>query len=87
MKGMNAVEVISDFSGDTYRCIFTTQFKNNIYVLHCFQKKSKTGIKTPKQDLDLIRKRLNDAKKQHEQNTEQVSHEAPDSDARRTRKR
>lgn len=62
MKGINAVEIVSDYRGDTYRGIYTTQFKDHLYVLHCFQKKSKTGIKTPKPDLDLIRARLADAR-------------------------
>ena len=38
-----------------------TRFKGFIYVLHCFQKKSKAGIKTPKRDLELIRRRLANA--------------------------
>jgi phage-related protein len=41
--------------------VYTTRFKGFIYVLHCFQKKSKTGIKTPKRDLGLIRRRLAEA--------------------------
>jgi len=63
MSELNAVEVISDFDGDTFRSVYTTRFKNVIFVLHCFQKKSKTGKATPKPDLDLIRKRLRDAEK------------------------
>jgi phage-related protein len=62
MKGLNTVEIVSDYRGDAYRGIYTTQFKGNIYVLHCFQKKSKIGIKTPKRDLELIRARLADAR-------------------------
>jgi phage-related protein len=61
MQGLNAVEIVSDYRGDTYRGVYTTRLKGFIYVLHCFQKKSKAGIKTPKQDLELIRKRLADA--------------------------
>jgi len=38
--------------------MYTVQFKEIVYVLHAFQKKSKTGIKTTKQDLDLLEKRL-----------------------------
>src|SRR5450755_1321620 len=61
MQGLNAVEIVSDCRGDTYRGVYTTRLKGFIYVLHCFQKKSKTGIKTPKRDLALIRTRLADA--------------------------
>ena len=61
LQGLNAVEIVSDYRGDTYRGVYTTRLKGFIYVLHCFQKKSKAGIKTPKQDLELIRKRLADA--------------------------
>jgi phage-related protein len=61
MQGLNAVEIVSDYRGDTYRGIYTTRLKAFIYVLHCFQKKSKGGIKTPKRDMELIRSRLADA--------------------------
>jgi len=57
----SAVEIVSDYRGDTYRGVYTTRLKGFIYVLHCFQKKSKAGIKTPKRHLELMRKRLADA--------------------------
>ncbi len=44
--------------GDTYRAVYTVKIAEAVYVLHCFQKKSKQGIETPKQDMDLIRERL-----------------------------
>lgn len=52
------LEVVDDFQGDTYRAVYTVRFAGWVYVLHCFQKKSKSGIRTPKADLDLIRSRL-----------------------------
>ena len=61
MQGLNAVEIVSDYRGDAYRGVYTTRFKGFIYVLHCFQKKSKAGVGTPKRDLELIRRRLADA--------------------------
>jgi phage-related protein len=61
MQGLNAVEIVSDYRGDAYRGIYTTRLKGFIYVLHCFQKKSKAGIKTPRRDLELIRRRLAEA--------------------------
>jgi phage-related protein len=56
------LEVVEDHRGDTYRAVYTIKFSGWVYVLHCFQKKSKTGIKTPKEDLDLIHARLKAAK-------------------------
>ena len=61
MKGLNAVEIVSDYRGDAYRGIYSTRFKGHLYVLHCFQKKSKTGTKTPKRDLELIHARMAEA--------------------------
>jgi phage-related protein len=52
---------VAGYRGDAYRGIYTTRFKGHIYVLHCFQKKSKTGIKTPKRDLELILARMAEA--------------------------
>lgn len=52
------LEVVEDFQGDTYRAVYTVRFAGWVYVLHCFQKKSKSGIKTPQPDIDLIKTRL-----------------------------
>lgn len=56
--GRNVFEIIDDYRGDTFRTIYTVRFPGRIYVLHAFQKKSKRGIATPKQTLDLIKLRL-----------------------------
>lgn len=56
------LEVIEDFRGGTCRAVYTVKFAGWVYVLHCFQKKSKSGIKTPKEDLELIDARLKAAK-------------------------
>jgi len=58
-------EIKSDEDGDTYRAMFTLIIQGKAYVLHAFQKKSKTGRETPKHDLDLIRKRLKTVRGQH----------------------
>jgi phage-related protein len=50
--------VIEDDDGSTYRAVYTIRFSNAVYVLHTFQKKSKKGIATPKQDMALIKSRL-----------------------------
>ena len=56
--GAGVLEVVEDHLGDTYRAVYTVKIAEAVYVLHCFQKKSKQGIETPKHDLDLIRERL-----------------------------
>lgn len=56
------LEVVEDHRGDTYRAIYTVRFAGWVYVLHCFQKKSRSGIQTPKKDMDLINTRLKAAK-------------------------
>lgn len=55
------VELIEDHRGDTFRAVYTVRFRGAIYVLHAFQKKSKSGAKTAKSDIDLIKQRLRDA--------------------------
>jgi phage-related protein len=52
------LEVVEDDAGGTYRAVYAVKFKEAVFVLHCFQKKSKRGIATPKGDLDIIRARL-----------------------------
>jgi phage-related protein len=49
------LEIIEDYDGDTYRAVYTVKFENVLYILHCFQKKSKKGKATPKEDIDLIK--------------------------------
>jgi len=61
-----ALEVVEDDHGSTYRAVYTVKFAGWVYVLHCFQKKSKTGIRTPKEDMDLIHARLRAARQDFE---------------------
>jgi phage-related protein len=56
--GAGVLEVVEDFDTNTYRAVYTVRFSSAIYVLHCFQKKSTTGVKTAQADIDLIRKRI-----------------------------
>jgi phage-related protein len=58
-------EIIDDYRGDTYRAVYTVRIANAVHVLHAFQKKSKSGIKTPKADVDLIERRLKAVLKRH----------------------
>jgi phage-related protein len=59
--GRSVLEIVARYDGDTWRAIYTVRFEDAIYVLHAFQKKSKSGIATPKKQIDLIHKRLADA--------------------------
>jgi phage-related protein len=63
--GAGILEIVDDFDGDTYRAIYTVRFAGRVYVLHVFQKKSKTGIKTPKAEINLIQSRLKRAEEEH----------------------
>jgi phage-related protein len=56
--GANVLEIIEDDAGGAYRAVYTVRFEKAVFVLHCFQKKSKRGIETPKADMDIIRSRL-----------------------------
>ena len=67
-KGAGVLEVVDNFDGDTYRAVYTVRFADVVYVLHVFQKKSKSGIATPKQDTDLIEKRLKLANIHYQEN-------------------
>jgi phage-related protein len=57
-EGGGVFEVIEDFSGDTYRAVYTVRFADVIYVLHAFQKKSTEGISTATTDIAMIKARL-----------------------------
>lgn len=61
------IEIVADFDGNAYRGVYTIKLKGKVYVLHCFQKKSKHGIATPRRDLALIEKRYKEARKLHEE--------------------
>lgn len=53
-KGAGVLEIVEDHNKNTYRVVYTVTFKEAVYVLHAFQKKSKQGIATPKKEIDLI---------------------------------
>jgi phage-related protein len=65
-KGSGVLEIVDDFDGDTYRAVYTVRFAEVVYVLHVFQKKSKRGIATPKQDIELIEQRLKTAQEHYQ---------------------
>jgi phage-related protein len=64
-SGAGVLEIVDDYEGDTYRAIYTVRLADAVYALHAFQKKSKRGIETPKQEIDLIRRRLRAAEEHH----------------------
>jgi phage-related protein len=55
--GAAVLDVVEDDADGTYRAVYTVRFQEAVFVLHCFQKKSKSGIETPKKDMDTIRLR------------------------------
>jgi phage-related protein len=70
LKGVGhagVVEIVDDHRGDTFRTVYVVRFASAIYVLHAFQKKSKSGIATPKTDINLIEQRLREAQRLHEE--------------------
>jgi phage-related protein len=61
LKGFGSagvLEVVESEAASTYRAVYTVKIAGAVYVLHCFQKKSTSGIATPKPDMDLVRERL-----------------------------
>lgn len=73
--GAGVLEVVENDVGGTYRAVYTVRFEEAVFVLHCFQKKSKSGIATPKADMDVVRARLKVA--------EAIAREIRDANARR----
>jgi len=62
--GSGVYEIVTRFDGETYRSVYAVKIAEHVYVLHIFQKKSKTGIKTPQKDVDLIISRYKEALRQ-----------------------
>jgi phage-related protein len=60
-SGAGVVEIIKDYRGDTFRAVYTLRYEGAVYVLHVFQKKSKTGRETPRREMELIEQRLREA--------------------------
>jgi phage-related protein len=75
--GAGVLEVVEDWRSDTFRCVYSVKFAGAVYVLHTFQKKSKTGSKTPKQEINLVKERLKRAEEHYRQWIEKQKTEAP----------
>ncbi|MDP2326334.1 MAG: type II toxin-antitoxin system RelE/ParE family toxin [Gammaproteobacteria bacterium] len=56
--GSGVFEIALPFRGDAFRVVYAVQIGDDVWVLHAFQKKSRQGIRTPKQEIDLIKERL-----------------------------
>lgn len=56
--GAGVLEVVESDEGGTYRAVYTVKFAEAVFVLHCFQKKSRRGTATPKEDMDMVHARL-----------------------------
>jgi phage-related protein len=56
--GSGVMELALRYRGDAFRVVYALQIGDDIWVIHAFQKKSKSGIRTPRQEIDLVRERL-----------------------------
>ena len=65
-EGPGVLEVVEDHHGEAYRAVYTVRYSRAVYVLHCFQKKSHSGIQTPGPDVELVSRRLKLAQEDYE---------------------
>jgi phage-related protein len=65
-QGPGVFELVENHDGKTYRAVYTVKFREVVYVLHAFQKKSPKGIKTARGDIELVAQRLKMARQDYE---------------------
>lgn len=65
-EGPGVFEIVEDHRGNAYRAAYTVRFSAAVYVLHCFQKKSPSGIRTARNDQQRIHDRLKVAMEDYE---------------------
>jgi phage-related protein len=65
-EGAGVFEVVELYRSDTFRAVYTIKFSSAVYVLHAFQKKSPSGIRTARADVELISQRLKMAQQDYE---------------------
>ena len=75
-RGAGVLEVVEQEYGNAYRAVYTVRFAGIVYVLHAFQKKSKSGRKTPDEEMTKVQSRLKEAEKHHAQWIEQERNES-----------
>jgi len=63
--GTRVMEIVDRYDTNTFRAVYTAQFVESVYVLHAFQKKSKSGSETPCREIEMIRRRLAEAERLH----------------------
>ena len=67
--GPGVLEIVESYAGNAYRAIYAVRFPDAVYVLHAFQKKSPSGIRTAKRDVELVARRLKVAQQDYEEHT------------------
>lgn len=71
-SGAGVLEIRIAAAGDAYRCVYTVRLIHAVYVLHVFQKKSRTGIATPAEEIETVRRRLAEAEHLDNERTAQI---------------
>ena len=61
------LELVESHDGNAYRAVYTVRFAEVVYVLHAFQKKSPSGIRTARTDVELIEQRLQRAQRDYKE--------------------
>jgi phage-related protein len=64
--GPGVLEIVEDDESGTYRAVYAVRFRKAIYVLHAFQKKSPSGTRTARKDVELIEERLKAGRRDYE---------------------
>jgi phage-related protein len=65
-QGPGVLELVENHDGDAYRAVYTVRFPEVVYVLHAFQKKSPSGIRTAQMDVEMVERRLKVAREDYE---------------------
>lgn len=65
-EGAGVFELSEECRGSAYRVVYTVRFQKAVFVLHCFQKKATSGVKTARRHVVLIRQRLRTAQENYE---------------------
>ncbi len=61
------LEVVEDYQRSTFRAIYTIKFEKAVYALHVFKKKSRSGVSTPRPEMELVNRRLRQAELHYEE--------------------
>ena len=65
--GPSVLEIVESHEGNAYRAVYTVRFPSAAYVVHAFQKKSPSGIRTAMRDIELVARRLKLAQQDYEE--------------------